>query len=96
MRASAMKLNSVTETMKWMGLICSLNIPTQIIEILAMIKKMEPILPIKVLRRYVNSPKAKIVNRMPPIIKPLLNRVIVTPGTIPKSLNALLVQLNSE
>ena len=59
-------------------------------------KTMEPILPIQIFPKYVNKPNiAKLKANNPLTRRPKLNNEAVKPGTTPKSLRALLVQLKS-
>jgi len=60
----------------------------------ARVKMKAPILPNTLLRRKMNNPDANIMAKIPPIMRPELNRTAVTPSTTPKSLRAFPVQLN--
>lgn len=57
-------------------------------------KAADPILPIRSRNRDVPNPSARTAARIPPRIRPKLNIIAVSPT--PRSLRALLVQLNQE
>ena len=57
-------------------------------------KAMEPILPTQLFLKYENKPKmAKFRTKIPPTSIPKLKSSPIVPGTIPRSLKALSVQL---
>ena len=68
--------------------------PIPMSEKLARRKMIAPILPVTFLRRNLNKPMAKLRLKSPLKKSPKLNSVEVIPGTTPKSLSALFIQLN--
>lgn len=76
-----------------MGLTFSGKTPIAVKATTSRTKTKAPILPNRFSRRTVNNPVAKKMARIPLTMRPVLNRMAVTPFSMPKSLRAFSVQL---
>ena len=76
-----------------MGLTFSGKTPIAVKAKASRTKTNAPILPNRFPWRNMNNPVAKMMVRIPLIMRPALNRMAVTPSWTPRSLNAFSVQL---